>query len=78
MLIQLACARGDADVCLATQTGGHSCGLDANVDMRAFQIPENFDIDKVVHEVTKVGVEYTMLWTRFCIDHYFRDLAGLC
>ena len=56
MLIQLACARGDADVCLASQKGGGpSCGLDANVDMRAFQIPENFDIDKVVHEVTKVG-----------------------
>merc|ERR1719471_2467454 len=55
LLICLACARGDSNVCQVNQIDA-GCGLDnmdMNIDMKNFLIPENFDIDSVVKEVTE-------------------------
>jgi len=50
LLICLACARGDANVCQAVRTE-ERCR--PTIDMNNFQIPEDFDLDRVVEEVTK-------------------------
>merc|ERR1711894_605421 len=50
LLICLACARGDANVCQAVRTEE---GCRPTIDMNNFQIPEDFDLERVVEEVTK-------------------------
>merc|ERR1712172_175002 len=53
LLICLACcARGDANVCQAVQTED-GCGYQPTIDMNNFQIPEDFNLERVVEEVTK-------------------------
>jgi len=57
LLICLACcARGDANVCQAVQTEDGCHGYQPTIDMNNFQIPEDFNLERVVEEVTKVGV----------------------
>merc|ERR1719410_1291284 len=59
LLVCLACARADANVCQAVQTDS-GCGYDDGIDMKNFQIPEDFDLEKVVEVVTKGSGWYVL------------------
>jgi len=53
LLICLACARGESNVCQIQQQDS-GCGFpDDGLDMYNFQIPDGFNLEKVVEEVTK-------------------------